>query len=1053
MNTILIRLKKPALWSAGTLVLVLAFAWLALPGIVQSQAEKFITEKTGHRLKLARPQINPLTLSVRLNDLQLDDPDGQSLISFRSLLVDLSATSLARRTWVFDAIELDGLNGSLVLHEDGDKGPLNWSRLLAALESKDAPKPDAPPPRVDITRLQLRGAQFDLADQRIRPHFVSKVESFDLELNDVSTLPDDTGRFKLGAKTTFGAQLEWHGDASLSPLSSKGHVSLIGLDLARLAPLIKDRLPPSLGLTPAAGIVSLAGDYQLRVTAGQLEGVIDNLTANINKLIINKTDRAAPQITVDAIELKPSRFDLATQQLTLGEFSITGTQLGGSSEVTSLVALQRLSLGKAQVDLAKHSATLGAVVLAGSRIRASRSAQGNIDLLAALQAWAPPATEKSAAANPAKPWTYSIERVGIEGLGIDLRDNTHSPVAEIALDDIHVELRGLSDKLKTALPLKAGLRVKSGGSLSLEGTLIPAEPALDLQLKLDDLALTLAQPFVRRAAALTLRSGTLGAEGRVTHNAKTSGFRGGFALRGLRLDEADSSTLFLGLKSLATRQLEVSATALSIGEITLDGLDTQFLIAKDKTTNFQRILRKEPANESTVADKGATNDGAATMAQSAPASEYKINIDRLRFRNSELDFADQSLMLPFGTRIHKLRGSFSGLSSRPGSPGQLELDGEVDDYGLARAVGQVDVFNPTAFMDIRVIFRNVEMTRLTPYSATFAGRKIDSGKLSLDLAYHIKQRQLQSENKVVIERLVLGERIESPTAKDLPLDLAIALLQDSDGRIDLGLPITGSLDDPQFGIGQLVWKVISNVLGKIVTAPFRALGALFGGSEDKLENVAFESGANKLTPPEREKLVSIAAALNKRPTLSMTISGPWSEADRVALQDLQLRRALLTASGFRGDTKGDPGPVATSQPAIQKTLESQFSDRFGGAELTALKEGFRRANPGQLEEGVTGKMMSRLSGLLKTPRTLDDEEVGALKGADFYAVLYQKLREKQPVSDDQLKQLGRERGEDALSILSGAKAPMDRVSLRDPEKFTGDARDVPLKFDLGKSGG
>ncbi len=190
-----------------------------------------------------------------------------------------------------------------------------------------------------------------------------------------------------------------------------------------------------------------------------------------------------------------------------------------------------------------------------------------------------------------------------------------------------------------------------------------------------------------------------------------------------------------------------------------------------------------------------------------------------------MDFADYSLILPFGTRIHNLRGSIAGLSNRPDAVGQIELDGEVDDYGMARAVGHVELGNPTNSLDMRVQFRNVEMTRLTPYMATFAGRKIESGKLSLDLQYKIKQRQLQGENQVIMDKLTLGERVESPTAKDLPLDLAVALLQDSDGRIDLGLPVSGSLDDPEFSYGSLVWKAITNVLTKIVTAPFRALGA------------------------------------------------------------------------------------------------------------------------------------------------------------------------------------------------------------------------------------
>ena len=412
-------------------------------------------------------------------------------------------------------------------------------------------------------------------------------------------------------------------------------------------------------------------------------------------------------------------------------------------------------------------------------------------------------------------------------------------------------------------------------------------------------------------------------------------------------------------------------------------------------------------------------------------------------------------MFPFATRIHNLRGSIGNLSSRPGAPGQLELDGEVDEFGMARAVGEVDLFNPTQNMDIRVNFRNVDMSRLTPYMATFAGRRIESGKLSLDLEYTIQQRQLKGENQVVIDRLTLGERVDSPGATSLPLDLAIAILQDSDGRIDLGLPVAGSLDDPQFSYGGLIWKAITNVLTKIVTAPFRALGALFGGSGEKVENVAFEPGAKALTPPEREKLLKVAAVLGKRPKLALAVGGIHAEVDRVALQEVQLRRAVLTASGLTLSERGDPGPISLRQPKIQAALESLYAERIGKSDLAALKEGFRSANPGQLEESVGDKVMSRLTGLLREKKTLAENEVAQLKGADFYAVLFERLREKEKLGTDVLPALAQARGAGALEILKSGGVAAERLQLLPPEKGEGSDAGVPLKLSLeaDKGGG
>ncbi len=423
----------------------------------------------------------------------------------------------------------------------------------------------------------------------------------------------------------------------------------------------------------------------------------------------------------------------------------------------------------------------------------------------------------------------------------------------------------------------------------------------------------------------------------------------------------------------------------------------------------------------------------------------------MRFTDGVLDFADLSLVLPFGTRIHGLKGDFNGISSRPGSPAQLELDGLVDEYGLARAVGQVDLFDPTGFMDIKVVFRNVEMTRLTPYTAHFAGRKIDSGKLSLDLEYKIKQRQLAGENQIVMDRLTLGERVESSSAKDLPLDLAIAILQDRDGKIDLGLPVSGSLDDPRFSYGQIIWKAIVNVITKIVTAPFRALGNLLGVSGDRLETVAFDAGEARLLPPEREKLKQLAQALAKRPGLGLAVRGSYHpETDRAAIKEMRLRRAVAEQMGRKLAEGEDPGPVSTAQPKAREALEKLYAARIGADALKGLQARHAQANPGPPPESATGKLISRLSGMMKAkPPPLSEADVTLLKGADLHALLYQQLLDKEPVGDDQLIALGGQRAEAIRKeILDQGVAP-ERVQVEAPERTEGAGREVAVKLSLG----
>lgn len=1057
MNPILRRYSKLALIFASFILALLAFAWLALPRILQSQAGAFIAEKSGHRLTMARPEINPLTWSLRLRDLQLVDPQGGALASFGELFIDLSAATLVERALVFDAIRLDGLAASLIQRKDGS---LNWSALLAALKSPQEPSTGLP--RLDIRHLRVGGAQLTFADERVTPAFVTRIEPLELELADVSTLPDDSGKFRLQARTQLGAEVAWQGDVTLNPLASVGRLDVAGLDLARLAPLLQGRLP----FAAPAGIATFGTDYRLKHAGGALNLGLERLRLAISALRLQPAPGdASPQVAVDRVTIGDGSFDLTTGQLVLAAIQLQSSRVEAALDKNArrpVLTLEQISMSDVRVDLAQRSASLAALAIKGGSLSTRRDAQGAIDLQALAEGFAAPPRAASPAKGKASPaWRFKLGRASLDGFGIRMRDESVVPAVDLDLDNIAIAVDGVSENLKAPLPLKASADVRSGGRLELVGTLTPADAAADLKIKLSDLALKAAQPYVSKFAALDLASGHVSAVGRVSRDAKGSGYRGSLGVHELRLNEAGTKNVFLAWKALSSDDVDLDAHRLDIARLRLDGLDTKLIIDKDKSTNLRRVLHKqEAAVPQPTSPAEAPPQRAAPAAESAPkaapakaaAPGFVVNIDRLSFRRGALDFADRSLVFPFATRIHGLRGSLAGLSSKPGALAQVELDGEVDEFGLARAVGQLDIFEPTEFMDLKVVFRNIEMTNMTPYSATFAGRKINSGKLALDLEYKIKKRQMEGDNQVVIDRLELGERVESPTAKDLPLDLAIALLSDSDGRIDLGLPISGSLDDPQFSYGQLVWKAITNVLTKIVTAPFRALGALFGGGE-KLDSIAFEAGAARLTPPEREKLVRLAAMLNKRPGLALGVHGTWTEADRVAVQDLRVRQAVAEKSGqaAAGD-KGDPGPLSTRTPRVQAALESLFADRLGSAELAALKDGFRSANPGQLEESVASRMMSRLSGLLREKRSLSESEVARLKGADFHVVLFETLRAKEPADDAVLQALAVRRGEHALSSLKAAGAPEARIRAGAAEKAEAVGRDALLKLELGKAG-
>src|SRR5207253_587160 len=298
-----------------------------------------------------------------------------------------------------------------------------------------------------------------------------------------------------------------------------------------------------------------------------------------------------------------------------------------------------------------------------------------------------------------------------------------------------------------------------------------------------------------------------------------------------------------------------------------------------------------------------------------------------------MNFADLSLVLPFATRIHTLNGAVAGLGSDPNGRATVKLDGQVDEFGSVKVDGSMSARQPKVFTDIAVIFRNVPMSTLSPYSATFAGRRIEAGTMNFDLEYKVDRSELQGENKVVLERFKLGARVESAGAMKLPLDLAIAILTDSDGRINVAVPVRGNVDHPEFSYGHVLWQALVTVITKVATAPFRALGALFGGSgEERMEAVAFEPGRDVVPPPEREKLKRVGEVLGKRPQLKVTVHGGYdAKLDGAAL-------ALVgRGSGDRALYEAFYRQLVEMAPLAESEV-TELAKRRGEATVRALNE-------------------------------------------------------------------------------------------------------------------
>ena len=705
------------------------------------------------------------------------------------------------------------------------------------------------------------------------------------------------------------------------------------------------------------------------------------------------------------------------------------------SGAKQVAVLERATLVNADFKLAAQQLTIEALKLNGAKTSVLLDKQKTLnwsDILKQAVGVPTPSPAKSDSETKT-PFNVKLARLSLDGIEVDIEDQSPKVPVKLDVTQGFVTLKNLSLDMNQAVPVDAGFSLKQGGRLTARGSAVPGKSSGKLNLNLAGLSLKTFAPYVNQVAKLNLRSGAASTRGKLDFSKQGSDVRldydGGFQVDDLAITEEATEEAFLGWNKLSSNSLrfKLNPNRLSMNELVAQNPFGKVIIFEDKTINLTRILRSSDAEQPVAkVEVSAESASVGKAVKSSPvvvkSDPFPLSIERLRIVGANVEFADLSLRPQFGTRMHDLGGVITGLSTDPSAKALVELDGKVDDFGSARVRGSIQPFQATEFTDLKLTFRNLEMANLTPYSGKFAGRRIESGKLSVDLEYNIKQRQLAGENKFIINKLKLGEKVDSPDAMSLPLDLAIALLEDSNGIIDLDLPVSGSLDDPQFSYGKIVWKAVVNVLTKLVTAPFRALGNLLGISADKLEAVEFDFGAKTLLPPEQETLKEIGLAMSKRPGLMITITPAYEvKGDTRAIQRFWIRRDVAVRMGVTVEADREPGPVDVANPRAQQALEELYGERFE-------KQGGVKAIKAEFEKNKdAGK------------KTL-------------HADMLERLTVQIPVTESELQRLAQTRG-DAIkqTLIRLGKVNAEKVRIGEPVKNEDGGKNVASKMSLGAS--
>jgi uncharacterized protein involved in outer membrane biogenesis len=936
--------RRTGLVVAGAaLLLVLTYAlvgFLWVPRYARSTVLETFEREFGRKAELERPTFNPFTFELEARSFSLPDEDGGRLLGFGRLYLDFEAASLWRRAWSFDAIELEQPYLRLVQEPDGT---LNLARLARPKPAAAPPAASARVPALVVGRLEIREGQVDVVD-RARPEpFATTLRPVSFSLEDFVSRGDG-GAFEFSAGSDRAGRLAMRGTIGVAPFASRGTIDLTGLTAATITEYLGDALPVAL----QDGRIDLKVGYDFSLAGKPYTLLLDVPAANARGLVTVARGYQEPW-TLAAADLRDARVDVAARRLTVGAIEVQDVA------------------GPAWLDADGFHAP-GAV----PRRRPS--------------AGPAPAEEAAPASAGAPRWQVEIPDIRIANAAIGIEDRRVQPAVPLPVTVTRLQVERFAWPATGALALSASATLAGGGEVGLQGELNLKPVSLAALVTATGVDLRAAQPYLDGGTDLKLRSGALSGRGRLEYAADGRPrlrYAGDASISRLHTQDGALGEDFVNWSALEIRGLEYAhePSRLAIREIAARDPYLRLILAANGVTNLLSVLDPEAAARRAAeiaAERAARAEGRKPKAEEEPEAESSAalagappekprmpaRIGVIRVANGNLNFTDYTLEPKFAIAVERLDGTVTGMSSAPGDRAKLELTGEVDRYAPARIAGEINLLAAQSYLDIGASFRNIELTSFNPYSGKFAGYRIDKGKLSIETSYKVENRRLAAEHRFVLDQLQLGERVESADAVSLPLKLAVALLRDRNGVIDIDLPVSGSLDDPKFRVGPIIWKAVLSLLGKIVTAPFALLGSLFGGGAD-LSELHFAPGSAALDAATQERVASLRKALVERPGLQIDIpstadpaadreallAARWSaalagtgQADPVAYRDrlLALHRERLGTKAVvpkpPEPAQGEPAPdpvqhaIATLEPLVRATFT--VSDE----ELAALAE-------------------------------------------------------------------------------------------------------------------
>lgn len=1042
-----------ALAVAGLVAAYALFGFYGVPRIVRHQVLGFVAESYGRQAELGPVRFNPFTFVLEARDFSMPDADRERMLAFDRLHLDLEPASAWRLAPSFTAIELDRPYIRTLVRPDGS---LNLEDLAKPFP---ADSEEEEPARLFVDRFVVRGGEIAFEDRSRPSPFRAHLRPVSFDLRDFSTTGQTGNVYALRGSSTRGERFAWDGRFAVNPLAARGRFEVTDLEARTIASYLED----SLDFELSNGRVALTGDYDF-AAVDPVSLIVNVQKISVAGLGIRPRGGDLDYVQDASVDLGGVRLDLARERVDVGSLRLTAGTVRAWRDPQGKINLTELlppdsaetpperkapprtasttetrrsaaaAAAASREAMATASATpASAAKTASTSVAAPAAASGvaptpNPALIPTRQASAPQADEPNESESE---WLVSVPDIAVENLRVEVEDRFVKPAAKFVLAPITARVKGYSTAPGVELDADAKLRINESADVSARAKVSPEAGTVAAHVDVKSLNLPSLQPYLNTYTQVSVLSGSLTTGLDVERNAKgVLTVKGDSDVEKLRLIDNALKQDMLKWDHLRVAGIDyVSEPArLRISNIAARAPYARVIIAPDQTLNLTKALSPAPGSSPAAVQTVETSTG-ETKAPGGNPGEMQISIGTVRVTDGSANFADFWIQPNYAVSIQNMNGTVNGLSSDAKSRAKVKLEGKVDRYAPANIEGEMNLLSAALFTDMRVSFKGVEMTSVTPYSGRFAGYKIEKGKLSIDVAYKIDNRALSAEQKFVIDQLQLGERVESPDAVRLPLKLAVALLKDRNGVIDLDLPISGSLDDPEFRIGPIIWKAVVNLLTKVATAPFALLGNLFGGGEE-MNLIEFAPGESTLDPVAQERLASMVKALQERPQLQLDIPVAWSpevDAEPLAARKMDERLQSLASEQNGGDTPSTnaretrgTGPRAEEGGARQVSTRGEQRSDNGDTKASVADDPAKRFDlllaQYRADFGAEAPPPPATAALLDLPKRKRDPAAYTAANAELEKV----IREKVTVSESEFQELAQARARAIQDALLGS---------------------------------